>query len=251
MKAGKYYLDVVLKSQGMAVHNRLHARSFSVNILRMNAQELAEAIDITEHPQVMTEVFKQENESATDQMHREANRLVHNYVCSVSTFADHSRNFMNLHYKGTEFHEDYLGEVKQVFDEGERSRFVRGLRNFITHRGLPASSIELHMEAIGEPNDEGGVPAAVRASVYYKKERFLDWDGWTAPARRFLDQGPDKLPLRYIFEPHFQTMEKFNEWFEERYREHHKSELEELDLLQERLALLESEEAADARESDE
>jgi len=242
MRAGTYYLDVVLKSRGMEAENRLHSRSFTSNILRMNARELLQAIEHSENSEFMMRAFQARHEGANTQIHREASRLVHNYVCSVSTFADHSRHFMNEYYKGTKFHGDYQAEIQRRFNAPEHARFVRDLRNFITHRELPDSSIELHATRAGDANADGSVPVTLRSGIYYDRGRFLEWDGWSSPARRFLENSPEKLYLRELFAPHFATMEEFNEWFVARFKEHHKEDFEELERLwteHERLEALE------------
>jgi hypothetical protein len=231
MTSGKLYIDVILKSRGTEALNRLHGRTFSVNILSMNAAQLREAIELTENPEFMIKAFQLQHDEASKQVHREVNRLAHNYLCAVSTFVDHSRNFMKQYYAKTPFHADYEAEVQRTFHSSEQARFVRDLRNYLTHRGLPDSNMTLNMVRAEIQRGEKGTDVNVTVGIYYAKARLAEWDGWTPPAKRFLSNCPEKIPLREIFVPHFKLMEDFNEWFEDRFYRHHKPDLDDLDAL--------------------
>lgn len=246
--AGIFYIQTLLKSQGVNALDRLHSHSFSLNILRMNAQELEQAITLTEHGQFMMQAFAEKNEGASKQVHREANRLAHNYLCSLSTFADHTRNFMNEHYAKTAFSASYQAEVQRVFNSDEYCRFVRDLRNYMTHRGLPVSSLTLNFMATGDA-EGGGKTGELVAGIYYGVAEFLEWDGWSSPARRYLEKAGESLSLRSIFSKHFEIMAQFSEWFEQEFRRHHKCDLDELEQLQaeyERLQAADKEAATNA-----
>jgi hypothetical protein len=242
MTAGKFYVTVLLKSKGIEALNRLHGRDFSVNILTMNAKELLDAIAVVESPE--------KNRGASTQIHREINRLVHNYLCSVSTLIDHNRNFMSEHYKGSAFQHDYDREIQRRFIVNERARFVKDFRNYITHRGLPDSSIGLHFSALRDETetrpDGVGVPARVRSGVTVSVKSLLQWKGWTSPAKRFLEKiQTDDVPLRDIFEQHIQMMNDFNDWFGQRYKAHHEADLKQLEELQVEYRKLEQNEQTD------
>lgn len=240
MTPGKFYVDVLLKSRGMEATNRLHSRSFLTNILNVNANELMKAIGITESADFMIVAFRREYTESSNQIHREANRLVHNYLCSVSTFVDHSRNFMNEKYYDTQFYNDYISEIQKRFNSSEIARFVKDLRNYITHKGLPDSSMQLNMTPTGEPATDKGVPSNVISGIYYGKERFVEWDGWSSPAKRFLSNCTDKITIREIFEPHIKLISDFDEWFLTRFRQHHRVDFDELEELNQKYLQLEA-----------
>jgi hypothetical protein len=249
MTAGKFYVTVLLKSKGVEALNRLHGRDFSVNILSMNAKELLDAIAVVENPQIMVEAFAEKNRGASAQIHREINRLAHNYLCSVSTLVDHNRNFMLEHYEGSAFQHDYDREIQRRFNLNERARFVKDFRNYVTHRGLPNSSIGLHFTALREEAearpDGAGVPASIRSGVTVSVKTLLQWNGWTSPAKRFLENiQTDDVSLRDIFEQHIQMMKDFNDWFEQRFQAHHEVDLKQLDDLQAQYRRLEQVEEA-------
>lgn len=241
--AGRFYIDVILKSKGMEALNRLHSHSFTLNILQMNSRELAQVIEYTEHGKFMLHVFSEESKGASQQMHREANRLVHNYLCAVSTFADHVRHFMEEYYAGTRFHSNYQAEVQRVFNADGYCRFVRDLRNYLTHRGLPDSSMKLNITRADDASSNLGTEASMTTGVYYGVAEFLEWGKWSPPARRFLESAGDDLSLRTIFDEHFKIMNRFGEWFEVEFRKHHASDIDQLVALQAEYERLQREEA--------
>ena len=209
----------------------------------MNSRELEQAIMLTEHGQTMVQAFAKKSEGASKQIHREANRLVHNYLCSVSIFADHTRKFVNENYSKTMFHENYQAELQRVFKPDEYCRFVRDLRYYLTHRGLPDSSITLNFKATGD-KDGGGKTGELATGIFYGVAKFLEWDGWTSPARRYLEKAGESLSLRTIFSMHFEVMDRFSEWFEQEFRQHHKCDFDELQRLQTEYERLQAAEGA-------
>lgn len=250
MRAGDFYIDVILKCAGVEAENRLNSRQYSVNILNMNAKELLEAIALSENAQIAIATFSKENEGASRQIHREVNRLVHNYLCAVSTLADHSRNFIKRYYENSSFFSDYNAEVQRVFHSSEHCRFVRDLRNFMTHRGLPDSNFQ--MKATRKRDVEGasglgsGVPCDIKSGVFYNKERFMEWTGWSSPAKRYLLRADKEIELKTIFESHIEIIREFNDWFLERFQEHHKADYEELAKLKIEYKMLDENEQKEA-----
>lgn len=228
MNAGKYYLNTLLKSNGMEALDRFHKRSFTLNILEVNLAELDDVITKLEDSKLMVAAFAPENSGASTQLHREANRLVHNYLCAVSTYIDHSRNFMKRYYSDTVFLVEYEKEVKKRFIDSGHARFVRDLRNYITHRGLPNSNMSLNMKPAGEPNADGSIPAEITSGVSYEVAEFLKWDKWTSQAKKYLKNLDKEVSLRSIFEPHFALMNSFNDWYKERYFHYHLDDMNEL-----------------------
>jgi hypothetical protein len=239
MKSGKFYTSAILKSKGMEALSRQHAREFSVNILTMNANELLDGISIVENPKVMVKAFAEKNLGAASQMHKEIIRLVHNYLCAVSTLIDHNRKFMNKYTERSRFRLDYDSEIQRLFNTGEMARFVRDLRNYVTHKGLPDSKIGISLVPIqdvsGVESDGLAVPANISSSIKYKVANFLEWDGWSSPAKRYLcGLQDDDISFRDIFDQHIQLMSDFNDWFNKCFEEHHRADFDELKILQAR-----------------
>lgn len=113
----------------------------------------------------------------------------------------------------------------------------------MTHRELPDSQITLKMVRLDAESAGGEPRSEITSGVFYKTARFREWDGWSTPAARFLKACGEQVTLRSIFEPHIVMMQGFNIWFEERFKIHHKEELDELQQFQIEYARLEAAEA--------
>src|SRR5690349_3106692 len=89
----------IRSSPGMMHINRSHHRTFSLNIFRMNAQELIELSRRVSDPDEALRLWSVENREANLQTHREVTRLVHNFVAAALTLVDHTRVFMREYYR--------------------------------------------------------------------------------------------------------------------------------------------------------
>jgi hypothetical protein len=95
-------LSAIHSSPGMAYLNRSHQRSFSLNIFRLNSQELIEITRRIADPNEGIRLMAQDNREAGTQTHREVTRRVHNFVAAALTLVEHTRISMREHYSGTE-----------------------------------------------------------------------------------------------------------------------------------------------------
>lgn len=223
MKDNGYELfKLIHASKGMRCLDRLHSRSFSTNIYRVNAKELRHAIEITEDPEFGLQVFNVENREAGTQAHREINRLFHNYLAAAKTLIDHTRAFVGDHYKSSKFERLYKEKISAEFASDSVAKFVQDLRNFIVHRGLPHS--EMHFTF----NKEDGFSTGVRLD----RDKLLEWGGWTAESRKYLKSQPERVSIRHIFEAYDEKVSNFSTWFDDTLRDYHKDDLFELELMQ-------------------
>ncbi len=223
MSVGKFYIEHIETSEGVHLNNRLHHRSYSTEILIGNAQELEKWIEETEKPEFMIQVFNVENRGLDKFVHKEANRIIHNYVCGLSTYIDHCRNFMKEHYANTDFMERYEARVKTTFVESGLCTFVRQLRNYITHKDLPQSSMSL--SGSNQPNVEW------KSGISFDRDDFLNWDRWNSKSREYLSDLEEKISLSEIFLPHIQIMKDFEQWFVYEFEDYHKAAFDELSRL--------------------
>lgn len=228
MTAGEFENQVVSMSRGVKAQNRLHSHSFSTNIIRINSNELSKGLDITSNSEFMVKAFSLENEQAALQLHREINRLVHNYLCAVSTFVDHSRNFMKKHYSDTKFKADYDREIINRFNNDPLCKFVRDLRNYITHCGLPNSQMSLSGTNDHAPSETSDGKGFITAYISYPTAPFLNWGRWSKPAKKYLKNCDEQIILEELFTPHLEVMKSFMTWFDERFKEHHSNDFLEL-----------------------
>jgi hypothetical protein len=206
----------------MQVLNRLHSRSFTLNIFSMNAKELTDALKVVSTPQVAIQLMAEKNRGAGTQAHREVIRLFHNFLAGAMTLVDQTRVFIEEHYSATNLADLYKAEVTSRFASSGVHTFIQGLRNFMLHKGLPNS--EQHITFTKGKDFECGIRIS--------REELEEYNRWTSNARKFLETQPDKIVLSDICLKYEELVLTFHEWLDTKIKEHHRADLQELERLQ-------------------
>jgi len=223
------YHQQILASSGMKFLNQLHARSFSLNIFQMNALELEEATRKVRDPDQGLALMSHDHREAGQQAHRELSRHIHNFVASSKTLVDHTRVFMNENYAGTQTHKNYQAHIASTFAIDPVSKFVHDLRNYMLHKGLPNSHMFISMEQDPEKSELG---AEITTGIRFDTASLLEWSGWTAPAKQYLEQAGKHIDIHQFVDNYLVRVNQFHSWLEVLLREHHADNLAELNKLQ-------------------
>jgi len=156
-------------------------------LLAPNGAELVQLLTaFEEHPSSVL-LWAQGNEEQMNAFLGEVQRKTHNLVASVVTVIDHTRRILQkewpdaAHPIRVEF-----DAARQVFLTDARLVVVRDLRNFCLHRSLPNIVGQLHF----------GEQSSVTHRALLSKVSLLEWDGWKAPAKAYLDEADDTIELR-------------------------------------------------------
>lgn len=133
----------------------------------------------------------------TDEYADELVRYLHNYLTAVTSLIDSQRVVMRHCWgKGSEFETgEYREHVKTSFGTGE-AEFMKDLRNYCTHRSIPLPGISTKLSWV-----QGG-PTIMENKLTLDRDKLLDWDGWTAPAKGYLrvkGERFDLLPVLYSY----------------------------------------------------
>ena len=123
----------LIDSEGMKFLDRMHERSFSINIFRLNARDLINHLSTAEDLEKVIATF---NSPVSLEEMTECARLVHNFLASAMTLIEHTRIFFKTHYANTEVNRIYSESVREKFERNELTRFVQDMRNFMLHKGL-------------------------------------------------------------------------------------------------------------------
>ena len=225
-------LRQITDSSGLAYLNRVHQRSFSLNVFRMNALDLIEAVQRVKDPDQGMALMTEKNREAGLQAHRELNRHVHNFVSAAFTLVDHTRVFMRGHYAGTALLAAYEEQVTAIFSESPVAQFVQGLRNYMLHRGMPNSS--MFMEFTTNPGATDG-SGKLESGVRYDTSSLLDWDRWNLVARTYLEQAGKHLDIQEFAQEYLTLINQFHGWLDATLAAHHQSDIQGLNQLQAQL----------------
>jgi hypothetical protein len=215
-------------SAGMKFLKNLHARSFSLNIFQMNALELMEATRKVRDPDLGLPLMFEANREAGKQAHRELNRHIHNFVASARSLVDHTRVFLHESYAGSPVLKIVQEKITTTFSENPVTAFVHDLRNYMLHKGLPNSHMFLHLQQ--DPST--GSEAQVTIGVRFNRQSLTEWSNWTAPAKSYMEQCGEHIHIHQFTNEYVVAVNRFHAWLEQTLREHHSSELQELEELQ-------------------
>ena len=222
----------IIDSAGSGYLNRVHLRSFSLNVFQMNAVDLVGASQRVKDPDQGMALMMEKHREAGLQAHRELNRHVHNFVSSAVTLVEHTRVFMREHYAGTAILTTYEAQAKATFAQSPVAQFVQGLRNYMLHRGLPNSHMFLQFTA--NPGTDGG-SGTMESGVRYDTASLLDWNGWKPVARTYLKQAGEHIDLQEFAQEYLTLVNKFHGWLDATLEAHHQLDLQELGQLQAKL----------------
>jgi hypothetical protein len=209
-------------SPGMQFLGRNKQRTFILNIFVMNKIELQNELSLVANLAIGMKLMGDEHREAGHQVHREINRRFHNFLAAAKTLIDHTRVFMERHYKGTELHIQYEERIKQDFAKSELCRFIQDLRNYTLHYELPISTMSLEFS-----RDEG-----FRSGVYILTEELQQWSGWSSLSRAFLKSQEKEISPSQIVHEYSAKIESFNQWLDIALESHHAQDLAELRALQ-------------------
>jgi hypothetical protein len=157
-----------------------------------------------------------------DKFEAELAQRLHNYVAGTMTLVEHSRRIMR----------DRAGPTAEEFANKKAELlgnlvvpFIQDLRNFTLHRSLPFFRHNLSITNVGTPEQQ--FASELRLSV----KELLEWDRWSAPSRRFLEEQGDAVALRPVVRQHGELLVAINFWLCHALTEDNKVALAEVDQL--------------------
>ena len=231
----------ILDSPGMKFHDRMKSHSFSFNIFSMNLKELNEGLKLIETPQVGLQLMSQENREAGHQAHREINRLFHNFLASAKTLIEHTRIFVDKHYKDTPLHQAYVQKIKSEYAENELCRFIQDLRNYMLHQGLPHSQMSISFTR-DQPDFE--------STISLEAEKLVSWSRWSASSKSFLAKQSKNIKISALAAPYGEKINSLYEWLDAKLLKHHAGDLKHLEKLQTEYQRIEQEKSNNSSQQD-
>ncbi len=134
---------------GLIIINEIYYLDTTRYILNTNHEVLMQYLDVIEKDFTL---LAQDNILRFRETIREVTRLLHNYISSVLTSIDHTRNFVNK-INQEELTEYYQNAVQEL-TKNPCSKFVKQLRIYIQHRKLPTTKGELTLTKIHGTSDK-------------------------------------------------------------------------------------------------
>ena len=198
-------------SEGTKAHRRIQALGRGCDIVGGTYADLAKAFAFYESPQGL-DLWEVSRRAELSTAVREVERALHNYLASVFSLADHTRNMMRDAYADadttrTAYHE----RVKTDFSD-PLPRFIHSLRNYILHYRLPAPTASLRPP-------QGGVFLLLKTSELQQFGR------WSKEASNFLKVSGDEINLKTVVLDYNVIAATFYGWLIQLLDERHADEM--------------------------
>lgn len=168
------------------------------------------------------------SQDISDDYVNELVRLLHNYLTSVTSLVDSQRVVMRHRWPTerkpercssckqllptndglSEFETKvYAAKLAETFETGEAA-FMGKLRNYCTHYSIPVPSLGTKLSW------ERGMPAVAQVNtLQLKRDKLLQWQNWTKPAKTFLGAQGEYFDLAPIVERYVSSARQFANWF--------------------------------------
>jgi hypothetical protein len=163
-------------------------------------------------------------------------RALHNYVASAMALVEHTRRIMRDRSGPIV---DEFGQRKHDVVANPEVPFIHNLRNYVLHHSLPFIGHEVRLQP---------QPGILATEIQLSVRQLMAWDGWSAPARRFIESHGDALALRPVTERHADLVVQLNLWLYEQLADANAPALAEVNrLVVERNAILGGTDLEEAR----
>ena len=150
-----------------------------------------------------TSLWSQDNDGRVRQTLREVVRTLHNFLASAKTLIDHTRVHMDQFHPEESIRKAYDQKIRDLNHDNLQS-FVQCLRNYTLHR--TAAQIGAQISA---------TPFGPRSGAILRVDELLKWDGWTAPATRYIESAGAEIAVREAIDEYMKRIKALYEWLRE------------------------------------
>jgi hypothetical protein len=217
--------DKLQASSEMEIYRNLEALSASYRVFKRNYDELVYHLDHLNAPRESLFMYSSEQRENLERLIDETSRLFHNFLASAKSLVDHTRVIVNRLYFNQEFKKEYDKKLAGELANNPVQKFVQRLRNYTQHYTLPIPELEIEFAE--------DIAMSVRLDVELLKQ----WDGWDTISMSYLKESGDSLCLICLSNKYFVLVEQFYQWLTERQTQLHKSDLENLQKMNDELTI--------------
>lgn len=214
-------------TEGWRVQSYMRSLDASYSVFLGSHKELERYLHAMARPEVAITLWGDDENKLLRQYNLQVLRLLHNYLASVKSLVEHTRIVSRKLYSGTPFWREYDEKVKTTFTDRPLARFVQDFRNYILHKGLPATNTRFSLDREPDSSD-----FRMDSYVTLDVASLLKWDKWTHAALSYLRSSPKKLRLDEVVTNYTGTVREFYDWFGQRQREIHAEDFNVLARLQ-------------------
>lgn len=207
-------LDLINAHPGKRILDALHAYRATADVLAGNARQLRKLTQSLEDPADPLEIGPMGERAKLQRLFGEVFRLFHNFLSSVKTLIDHTRNLVNEEFVTKAHRSEYEASIRQEFASDPLARFMQDFRNYVLHHAVP--KIELTQHFFPEPRH---IELNIDATAMLASPR------WTVAARSYLEEHQPKLRILHLLDSYETKAKTFHEHFAKRFRHHYEGDI--------------------------
>jgi len=214
MEPGKsiVQLDKALReTPEFGITEEISSFSRSIELFDGNYHELRDLIIFFEDVNQSFYLEQDGNDEERRRLLRDIVRRMHNYVASVLSLIDHSRLHYRKLYDRNNIFPEYQSKVDQVFKFDPLSCFVKDLRQYFQHYGLPGIYFQTSWT-----RESGLMERTVRLRL-----TDLEHFTWSSTAKKFLVTQTEDINLLTLTDAYHDKVTVFYDWFQERQKQLH------------------------------
>ena len=226
---GKRFIELLNKREkleGTKIFGILDRLGISLYTEKRNYQDLSSAISKYESD---ISIWYLKNRPKLDAFLREFSRLLHNYLSSIYSLIEHTQ-MVRKNLDNSELNEDYPLKLEEIFSK-DCVRFVRDLRTYSQHIGLPIIAARLSIKKKSPKNKR----VDEKQQILLEKEALLKYKKWHRDSKKYIISHKD-IDLKVALGEYQVLVEKFYEWFYKKVWKLYSKELEEFARIEAELA---------------
>jgi hypothetical protein len=217
---GKKYielLDAREKLEGTRIFRMLLNLATSQDAVYRNYDELSSAINKYESD---LEIWSINKRGLFYAFLRELTRLLQNYLSSTYSLIEHNRRFCE-DLDCSELSKSYSEKIEELRCN-DCVVFVRDLRTFSQHIGLPLLSGQISIKKLSMGSDS----SEVKQRILLQKEEFFKWKRWKEASNNYA-KSHEEIDLKLVLNEYQSLIKTFYEWFYKKVTELYSKDLTE------------------------
>jgi hypothetical protein len=186
-------------------------------VFQANVAQYNSLIAQVQDPDFSLPVFDVSNAQAHDDLLSEVERLLHNVLMALGTRIDQQRRFVKEHFGEDEaLTSEYEAKIKADFGSYAPSTFLRDLRNYLTHYGLPVAQSRQTLST-----------QSFSVTFILVRQPLMEWSGWKGDTRKWLASQDRQLEIVPMIDGYARIAGSFDKWLHDRIGLKYASEIRE------------------------
>lgn len=161
-----------------------------------------------------------------------------NMLAAATALVDHTRALIDKGYAGTEFADEFKSRNAGVRD-APGSKFLRDLRNYVSHKGVLNLGFRLTLTPDGTAS----------GTIFLTPAELRAWDKWSSTSRAYIDAAGTQLDLGQCVLEFRSAMQDLYDWILSRFDGIHGPQIRGADQLARQLNLASTDGESDGSDS--